>query len=164
MNILLMTRRFGVNLLTGDDASFDGGTAGNWTAEGTNTVAASTDDPRSGSHSLKCTYQDDVDLAVIDPFDYGVGGVFRASAWIKLPANWDGAAVGFESTGYTGGSFVSWYDVQASQKGAYVNAFLCFSVAAGDTVGKLSIKAFTSAPTAGRIVYVDDVAVRKVTL
>lgn len=140
--------------------SFETGTTG-WTAPGTNTIAQSSAEALFGNYSGLCTYQNNNDLVdfTIDSLAFNIGEDAAAMAWIKVPSNWDGGNIRLAFTLFTGATDTYtkiWTDgVDPYDEWVRLETT---TLLAADTSGDLTLQA-TSAPTAGRTVYLDGVQV-----
>src|SRR5574343_895943 len=85
------------NLCT--NGGFETNTTG-WATAGTNAIARSSDVAKFGGYSLQATYQDDTTLA-----SFGItltAAAHSASAWVYIPAAFDGASVTLGFVGFAG--------------------------------------------------------------
>lgn len=127
-----------------------------WSNSGSNTIARSTTQVAFGAQSLACTYQDNTTLATFADLTLTAVG-HTITAYVYLSSNWDGGAVRLAV-----GSFTSvTTDVATTSTtttGEWVRLEMSITPDAGDLTGDIEIET-ASAPTAGRIVYVDAVQV-----
>jgi hypothetical protein len=142
--------RAATNLVT--NPNFETDTTG-WGTAGSNTIERTAARSLYGSYALKCTYADVNTLvfytATLTVADY----VF--SAWVWVPNTWDGGNIYISAGGLSGST-----DVVLAQwstgdpTGAWTYVATRITPDAGDLTGGIWIR-FSSAPTAGRHIYVD---------
>lgn len=143
-----------------ENTSFETGTTG-WATGGTNTIAQSADQQRNGVYSLQATYQDNTSFAF-----YGItlpaAGNYVFSAWIYVPASFDGTSVRVQAGTFAGSADVSEIEwggpAGPKPKDKWFRASLVVTIDAGDLTGALLIRSRTSEePTAGKSFYIDSV-------
>jgi len=156
MSLLLLGGSPGgvVNLVTDDDSHFDGGTIGNWSDRGANTLTASTTEARSPAYSGKIVYQDEVAMMRMAT-TVTAAGIYLVSAYVWIPADWDGGALKIELVSFTGSSKGA--QVTTTDTGAWTLVSTYHTLVAGDLTGAIDVIT-ASAPTAGKFIYVDDVS------
>ena len=79
--------------------SFEHGTTG-WATLGTNTIAQSSERSKYGTYSLKCTYQDNVNLAY-DTITL-TAAAHSTSFWVYIPSDYDGTQLSLIMNAFTG--------------------------------------------------------------
>lgn len=138
------------------NSGFESNTTGH-AATGTSTIARSVVRSHSGIASLLCTYQNSTTLdeyAITLPV---VSQSYTYTAWVWIPANWDGGQIQLTIASFTSSATVSSAFADMTKTGQWQRIKLTFSVAS-DVAGLLRVIAAT-APTAGRFIYVDDMQV-----
>lgn len=142
------------------NSSFEVGTTGWYTGAGANTIAQSGDHARYGAYSCKCTYQDNTNL-LYNAFTSGLTAAQHyASAWIWVPSDWDGGNISLVWGNFAGDtpSVITQWTAASDPAGEWFRIVSETTLDAGDLVGNLFVSA-SSAPTAGRYIYVDAVQV-----
>lgn len=136
-----------------------------WYASGTNTIARSGDQAKFGSYACKCTYQDNT-ILLYNAFPAGrlTAAQHYASAWIWVPSTWDGGDISLEWGNFAGDtpSVVTQWTAASDPTGEWFRIVSETTFDAGDLIGNLRVRA-SSAPTAGRYIYVDAVQVTATT-
>jgi hypothetical protein len=127
-----------------------------YSASGSNTIARSTTAQMFGAYSLACTYQNNLTLATFGSITL-TAVRYTFSAWVYLASNWNGGAVSVGVTGFTS-VVINTASTTTTETGKWVRLEIDFTPNAGDLAGSLTILA-ASAPSAGRIVYVDGLQV-----
>jgi hypothetical protein len=134
------------------------GTASGWYPSGSNTIARSSAQAFRGGYSELITYQDAIStLAYYNPgINYTVGGTYFVSAWVYVPSTWDGGNirvnVGVDIAGATQVyNHIYTHGTSPTNAWVYLETKITFGA---DVAGSVGIGA-TSAPTAGRTVYLD---------
>lgn len=145
----LVAERGTTNLI--NNPSAETGTAG-WFVYGSNTIDRITDQAWVGSYSVKATYQDNIDLCRPNTVATLADGTYTASAWVYIPADWDGGEICIAWNSYSGSSIVERVDSDGV-RGRWVRIHTT-QLLSGDGDGWLRVQA-TSAPTAGKYVYID---------
>ena len=125
-----------------------------WSKTGTNTIARSTDQAKFGSASLLCTYGNNTRLA----FDAVTltAAKYTLSAWIYIPAGWDGGAVEIKTYQLASVTETVIQSAAAAVTGKWQKVITTITPDAGDLAGYVMIQT-DSAPTAGKTLYVDGV-------
>jgi len=141
------------NLIT--NPSFETNTTG-WAASGTNTIASSTAEAKFGGYSLKATYQDNTTLATYAA-TLTASTTYYLSCYIYVPTNWDGGNIRLNSSDYASASatYNTIYTDGTSSKDRWLYIETRLEIDS-DAVGSITIDT-TSAPTAGRFIYIDAV-------
>jgi len=141
------------NLIT--NPSFETNTTG-WAASGTNTIASSTAEAKFGGYSLKATYQDTATLASYAA-TLTASTTYYLSCYIYVPTNWDGGNIRLNSSDYASASatYNTIYTDGTSSKDRWLYIETKLEIDS-DAVGSITIDT-TSAPTAGRFIYIDAV-------
>ena len=138
----------------GNNPSIETGTTG-YAASGTNTIAASTEQQWRGAYSLKITYDNTINPLITYAHTFLNKSVdYYVKARLYVPANWDGGTLSLNRTGFADGSATvieSWSS--ADQYATWVELSTLVTVATDDA-GSIALVA-SSAPTAGRYVYLD---------
>jgi len=142
------------NLCT--NPSFETGTTG-WATGGTNTIATSSIQQRRGVYSCKATYQDGVNL--LYSMTSFVAGNIQFSADIYIPSGYDGQNIVLYFSALTGmtNHVVGYANMTVVDQWQRVTASV--TVDAGDTTGYIRIDSSSTAPTAGKFIYVDGVQI-----
>lgn len=148
------------NLVT--NGGFETNTTG-WAAQGTNTIARSAEQARSGAASLKVTYQNTAaPLASFQPPLVITDALHAFSVWVYVPADWDGGQIkirhGATIGGFVGSTATAEVHADMSKRDQWQRISCIVDPDSGDLSGRLDVCA-ASAPTAGRFLYVDDVQV-----
>lgn len=134
--------------------SFETGTAG-WSLLGTNTLAQSSAQAQSGTSALRCTYGNNTVLAFIGSLVLPSAGTYTFSAWVYVPADWDGGRIEVHGWSYVGSTTVASAQADMSRRDQWQRIWETFTVA-GDLDGQ-PVVLTASAPTTGRAIYVDAV-------
>jgi hypothetical protein len=134
--------------------SFETNTTG-WATGGTNTITRSSEQAKFGSYSLKCTYQDTAALAY-DSITL-TAAAHSLSAWLFIPADYDGASVRVLFSGFASavGTAAVAADMNIRDQWQRVEV-PNYTPDAGDLNGLIAVDA-PSAPTAGKYIYLDAV-------
>jgi hypothetical protein len=138
------------NLIT--NPSFETNTTG-WAASGSNTIAQSTEQEKVGSNSLKCTYQDNAQLAAYAITLTAAAHVF--GIWIYIPANYDGTDLKVDFLNFAGMTGETEGDVDMTKTAVWQFVVAEGTPVGGDLAGDLRVYENGSTPTAGRFVYID---------
>lgn len=137
-----------------------------WTAQGTNTIAKSTEQKLFETSSLKITYQN-----TIAPMVFGIGdgvdlqitdALYTFSYFVYIPANWDGGQIKIRHGATIGGfaNSVATVEVYANMAltDQWQRIYCVVDPDAADVNGRIDVIA-VSAPTVGRFIYIDGVQV-----
>lgn len=147
-----------LNLIT--NPSFETGVTG-WTASGSNTIAQSSDAQFAGNYALAATYQDNTTLASYAITLPTTNTTYRITGWLYVPSSWDGGNIRLTTSGFAGDTKmqVQIFTVGTDDFDKWLRLEADLEVAT-DVGGTLSIET-ASAPTAGRVVYLDAVQVEE---
>lgn len=146
------------NLVTNGD--FETNTDG-WATFGSNTVARSTAQSKSGSASLLFTYQNNSTFAVYAATLTAVA--HSASAWIWVPASYDGPGIIFGFLAFTGGTGTPTVAVNMNRRDQWQRVVVNnYTPNGADLTGSIGFTQQTSAPSAGATLYLDGVRVVRV--
>lgn len=137
--------------------SFESG-YGSWTKGGTNTIATSTTQALHGTDSLKCTYQDDTTLA-LHAFVPVANTSYIVIAYVWIPTDWDGGNIEITEDGTYVGASETTSVSSSSYEGQWQRIYTTITFSA-DVTGSISFSA-TSAPSAGKFIYIDSVTIVK---
>lgn len=142
------------NLVT--NGGFETNTTG-WTTGGTNSIAVSTEQAKFGSQSLKCTYQDNDDLAFISGLTL-TAVAHSGGFWLYIPSTYTGTDLRIRVTAYT--SITGTTTVSANM--ATVDEWQWVTLPnitpdAGDLVGNFALTEGGTNGAAGEFVYLDGV-------
>ena len=142
------------NLCT--NTSFEVSTAG-WSIAGTNTLAQASTESWTGNYSALCTYQDSTSLAIFNITLPTTTASYKLHGRINVPAAWDGGNIYLTAADMSGASTtgVNIYTDGTDSKDEWLYIETTLTVAA-DAVGSVRLLT-SSAPTAGRGVYLDAV-------
>lgn len=132
-----------------------------WSTAGSNTIAKSSAQSYKGNYSLLCTYGDELSLASYDVTLPTISVTYKLTARLYVSANWDGGNISLSSVDYAGATntVVSQYTHGTSAPATWLKLETTLSLST-DAIGSVSLAA-SSAPTAGRFVYLDAVQVEK---
>lgn len=146
------------NLCT--QSSFEGPITA-WATAGTNTIAKSSAQSYKGNYSLLCTYGDEASLAAYDVTLPTISVTYKLTARLYVSSNWDGGNISLTTTDYAGATntVVSQYTHGTSATATWVKLETTLALST-DAIGSLGLVA-SSAPTAGRFVYLDAVQIEK---
>lgn len=131
-----------------------------WTAQGTNTIARSSTQSFKGDYSFLCTYQDNNTFARFALTFPTVSVTYKYTAWVWVPAAFDGAGVTLGIANLTGATATivsQWTEgVDNTDDWVFLETTIAMST---DVTGDVSIE--TSSVTAGKFIYVDAVQVEQ---
>jgi len=134
-----------------ENPSFERGTTG-WAADGTNTIARSSEQSKFGVYSLKCTYQNHTNIAY-----YGITLTATAhtfSVWLYIPSSFDGMDVRISFASFTGISGGGPVRADMTKTDQWQRVSVTGTPDAGGLFGYLLVRA-TGTPTVGVYVYID---------
>lgn len=137
--------------------SFETGTTG-WSTSGTNAIAQVSTQAQSGAAALRCTYNNHTTLAFINSLVLPSAGAYTLSAWVYIPADWDGGRIEVHPWSYVGSTAGASVQADMSRRDQWQRIWQTFTAVSGDLDGQPVVVA-ASAPTAGRVIYVDAVQV-----
>ncbi len=130
-----------------------------YTSFAPNQLTASSERAKSGAYSLQATYGGDPRLAktlTYLPLDSTTR--YRISAWIYLPADWSGGAVGVSTDRTWEGASENTAESATTKTGLWTMVHAEISPEERDLVGGVHIR--TASPASpGSIVYIDDVRI-----
>jgi hypothetical protein len=145
------------NLAT--NGGFETNTTG-WTDTTDWSLVRDTTRAKFGAASLKMTH----DTAGTDsnmghtPANAPAAGPLTASAWIWIPADWDGGTISMSIEGHVGSSTVVTVAADMSKRDQWQRIYHTINVVSGDLIGAAVLRSGT-VPTTGRFIYVDGVQV-----
>jgi hypothetical protein len=135
------------------NSSFETNTTG-WSTGGTNSLAASADQAKFGSQSLKVTYGNSTELCTSPALTITNAVASVASIWLYIPTAWDGGAITFGDHGTMGSAAGGSVSADMTKKDQW--QYLEFTITpAGDPTGTYGLLSSGTTPTATRFIYVD---------
>lgn len=139
-----------------DNPSFETNTTG-WTPQGTNTLEISTEQAKSGSYSMKCTF--------VDHGAYAAHGLTLTAAdhtsglWVYVPSSWDGTGLAVRMLYWVGATGVIDGTVNLSLRDQWQFVHAHATPVVGDLFGWLQVVETGAAATVGKFIYVDGVQI-----
>jgi hypothetical protein len=140
------------NLVTNDGFEVD--TTG-WTTGGINTLVTSTAQAKFGSKSGLMIYANNLGF-----YDYAItltATLHTLSAWLYVPANWDGGTIRLRRNAFTSATGDETVNADMTLTDQWQHLVLTFTPDAGDLIGSIRVDTETDAPTATRTLYLDGV-------
>ena len=135
------------------NSSFETDTTG-WTTGGGNSIAASTDQAKFGSKSLKCTYQDSTILCASPALTITDVVSSVASIWLYIPTAWSGGALTFGDQTTMGSPLDGEVSADMTKRDQW--QYLEFTITpAGDPTGTYGLTSSGTTPDGGDVIYVD---------
>lgn len=140
--------------LDDDDARFEGG-VGSWAAQSSNTFAVNSTVAYEGYQSARVTYQDNTTLATTG-FTARASVPHAFSMQIYVPSTWDGGTVYGSVRDFGAAADQVKGEADMSKTDEWQKVAWEYTPPTSDLVGAVAV-ACSSAPTAGRFFYIDDV-------